>query len=100
MDFILLQASGGGTNMGFLYTMGAVFLVMYIFMIRPQQKKQKELKKFREELKKGEEVVTTGGIYGKIVSVSDQKVTLQIDTTTKIVVSKESISHQVKEKAE
>ena len=75
-------------------------LIFYFFMIRPQQKKQKDLKIFRESLKKGADVVTSGGIYGKIASISDQKITLQVDKSTNIVVSKESISHEVEAKKE
>ena len=95
MNTILLQAATGGNNYSSLIMMGAIMLVFYFFMIRPQQKKQKELKKFRDALKKGSEVVTTGGIFGKIVSVSEEKIILQVDKSTNIVVSKESISHEV-----
>ena len=94
MNYIILQASGQGGGYGSLVMMGAIVLVFYFFMIRPQQKKQKELKKFRDSIKKGNEVITSGGIYGKIVSVSDNKVTLQVDRSTNLVVSKESISHE------
>ena len=97
MNYILLQASAGGSYQS-LIMMGAIALVFYFFMIRPQQKKQKDLKNFREALKKGAEVVTTGGIHGKIVSVSDQKITLQVDVSTKLIVTKDSISNQVSEK--
>lgn len=90
MTTILLQASGGGMSQILMF--GGIILVFYFFMIRPQQTKQKELKKFRDGLKKGEEVITSGGIFGKIVSISDEKITLQVDTTTKIIVSKDSIS--------
>lgn len=98
MNSILLQT--GGNNYQSLIMMGAIMLIFYFFMIRPQQKKQKDLKKFRESLKKGAEVVTSGGIYGKIVSISEQKITLQVDKSTNIVVSKESISHEIESKKE
>ena len=55
-----------------------IIVVFYFFMIRPQQKRQKELNKFRDALKKGAHVVTTGGIYGKVSKVADTKVTLEI----------------------
>ena len=96
MNILLLQAAGGGMNQMIMF--GGIILVFYFFMIRPQQTKQKELKKFREALKKGDEVVTTGGIYGKIFSIAEEKITLQVDVSTKMVVSKESISHSSKEK--
>ena len=68
---ILLQAAQGG----FLQSWGLIiilFVVFYFFMIRPQQKRQKEIRKFRESLAKGDSVVTAGGIHGKIVEVNDQ----------------------------
>ena len=91
MNTLLLQAGSIGPQQYLMW--GGIALVFYFFMIRPQQTKQKELKKFREGLNKGDEVVTSGGIFGKIASISDEKITLQVDVTTKIVVSKESISH-------
>jgi preprotein translocase subunit YajC len=60
-------------------------------MIRPQQKKQKELVKFRNSLAKGDKVITAGGIYGKIVEVSDNYVFVEIDSNVKIKVDKSSI---------
>jgi preprotein translocase subunit YajC len=57
-----------------LIMLGMILLVFYFFMIRPQMKKQKELKKFRESLKTGDKVVTIGGVHGKILEVSDSTV--------------------------
>ena len=69
-----------------------IFVVFYFFMIRPQQKKQKEAKTFRESLKKGDSVVTVGGIHGKITSVEDTVVVLDVDRGTKLTFDKSSIS--------
>ena len=67
MLFLLTQPTAGGAgNYSFLIMMLLIFVVMYFFMIRPQQKKQKEITKFRESLKKGDKIVTIGGIYGTI----------------------------------
>ncbi len=55
-----------------------IIVVFYFFMIRPQQQRQKELNKLRDELKKGDHVVTTGGIFGKVAKVADNKITLEI----------------------
>ena len=77
---------------GNLVMLGAVFIVFYFFMIRPQQKKQKELKAFRENLQKGSEVVTSGGIFGKVFEINDDSITLEIDRGVKIKVLKSSIS--------
>lgn len=90
---ILLQAAGGsGAYMQFVL-MGGIFLVMYFFMIRPQQKKQKDQKVFIENLKKGDAVVTMGGLHGKIVSTDANTVTLEVDGKgTKLTFEKTSIS--------
>ncbi len=72
--------------------MVGMFVVMYFFMIRPQQKKQKEQKQFREGLKKGDSVMTIGGIYGKVYQIDDAKVVVEIDKGVKITLDKSSIS--------
>ena len=61
----LLQAQGGG-GMSMLIMMALIFVIMWLFMIRPQQKKQKEIQKFRNSIAKGQAVVTAGGIYGVV----------------------------------
>ena len=60
------QAAQGGGSMSFIIMMVAVFAIMWFFMIRPQQKKQKEIQKFQNELTEGTQVITGGGIYGKV----------------------------------
>ena len=69
-----------------------VFVVFYFFMIRPQQKKQKELKKYRESLQKGDAVVTIGGIHGKVVEVKDTTVTIKVGSGTELKIEKSAIS--------
>ena len=64
-----------------LLMLGLMVLIFYFFMIRPQMKKQKELKSFRENLKAGDKVVTIGGIHGKILEVSDTTVLVQAEGT-------------------
>ncbi|BDD05438.1 preprotein translocase subunit YajC [Aureibacter tunicatorum] len=93
-NLVLLQAAaqGGNSMVSTFIMMGAVFLVMYFFMIRPQQKKQKAQKAFTEGIKKGDQVVTIGGIYGKIVEINDTKVILDVDRGTKITFEKSAIS--------
>lgn len=87
LDFILLQAeTGGDANPGMgggvmnMILIGGIIVVFYFFMIRPQQKRQKEEKAFRESLGKGDKVVTIGGIYGKIISVEDNTVMVEVDS--------------------
>ncbi len=69
--FIFLQASQGDGGMGMILMLVAMFAIMYFFMIRPQQKKQKELQNFRKSIEKGQEVITAGGIYGTVRDVDD-----------------------------
>lgn len=93
-SFILLdaaasQAAGGG--MGGILMIVALFVIFYFFMIRPQQKKQKEIKKFREGLTVGSNVVTAGGIYGKIRKVRDTTFDLEIARDTVITIDKGSV---------
>ena len=68
-----------------------IVVVFYFFMIRPQMKRQKELKNFRNSLKKGDKVVTTGGIYGRILEIQDNAIMIEIDTNVKIKVDKVAI---------
>ena len=89
---ILLQASGENSQLINILFIGAMIIVFYFFMIRPQQKKQKDQKKFTEEIKKGDSVVTLGGIHGKIVSVDESTITLDVDRGTKLTVEKSSVS--------
>jgi preprotein translocase subunit YajC len=69
-----------------------IVVVFYFFMIRPQMKKQKELKKFREGLQVGDKVVTIGGIHGKILEVADTTVLLSCESSTKLRVEKSAVS--------
>ena len=68
-----------------------VFVVMWMFMIRPQRKQQKELEKFRNELKKGDKVVTVGGIYGTVAEIQDRTVLIKVDGETKLRVDRNSL---------
>ena len=93
--FTILQTQGagqaGGGGMTMLLMLALIFVVMWLFMIRPQQKRQKQLNEFRNNLAKGDKVVTVGGIYGTIVEVNDNKVLLEIDKDVKIKVDKASL---------
>ena len=108
LDFILLQAEGGaevaqvvtegaektgqqGSGWGFWIMMILIFVVFYFFMIRPQSKKQKELQKQRESMKKGDKVVTAGGIFGEIKEVQERAFIITVAKDVTIKVSKESV---------
>ena len=84
------QEGGGGTS--FFLFLGLFFVIIYFFMIRPQSKKAKEQKNFLAEIKKGDRVVTIGGIHGKVVGVDDFTYLLEVDTTAKLRIEKSVIS--------
>ncbi len=88
---ILLQASQNSGWSG-LAMMGAVVIIMYFFMIRPQLKKAKEEKKFVDSIEKGDKVVTIGGIHGKITEVSDTTFMLEVDKNVTMKIEKKSVS--------
>ena len=94
LNLILLQAEAGqtqGSQWSFWIMMILIFVVFYFFMIRPQTKKQKELQAQREAMKKGDKVVTAGGIYGEIKEVQDTTFIITIAKDVTIKVSKDSV---------
>lgn len=91
MNTILLQAGGGSDFTSFLPIIGMV-AIFYFFFIRPQQKKTKDTKKYLQEIKKGDRVVTVGGIHGKVIELSDTTVLVDVDRGTKLLIDKSSIS--------
>ena len=68
-----------------------IIVVFYFFMIRPQMKRQKDLKTYRQGLNKGDKVVTTGGIYGKVTDLKDETVTVEISDNVRIKIDKNAI---------
>lgn len=88
---VMLQAQGGGADYSFLIMMVAIFAIMYFFMIRPQNKKQKEIANFRKSLEVGQSVITAGGIYGKVKELEDNAVIVEVAPSVKIKVDRNSI---------
>ena len=82
---------GAGNSMSSLIMIVAMIAIFYLFMIRPQAKKQKELKKFREAMKPSDKVVTIGGVHGKILEIAESTVLISSEGT-KIRVEKSAIS--------
>lgn len=91
LTYILLQAADG-SNISSIILFVGIGVVFYFFMIRPQQKKQKEQKKFVENIAKGDQVITLGGIHGKVLSVDDQVIVLEVDKGVKMKINKSSVS--------
>ena len=88
---LILQATEPAFNPQWILFIG-IAVVFYFFMIRPQQKKQKEQKNFGEAIKKGDMVVTIGGVHGKVYGIEDNSVILEVDKSTKIKFEKSAIS--------
>ena len=89
------QASGAAGQSDTLLTflpMIAIFVVFYFLLIRPQQKKQKEARAMLDALEKGNEVVTAGGILGRIVKLDEQYVTVEVAPNTQMIVQRAAIS--------
>ena len=87
MTSIILQAQPGGGGMTMILMMVAIFAIMWFFMIRPQQKRQKEIQKFQNELTEGTQVVTGGGIYGTVKSIDLAKNTVDVKIARDVVVT-------------
>jgi len=89
---LMMQPEGQDANplMSFLPLL-LIIVVFYFFMIRPQMKRQKEVRKFRESLAKNDKVVTTGGIYGRIIEVKESTIILEIAKEVQIKVDKNGI---------
>ena len=87
---ILLQAAGSG--MSSLIMFGMIFAVMYFFMIRPQIKKQKKEREYRSALKKGDSVITIGGVHGKIIDIKEDAFIIEVHAGTTLKVVKSAVS--------
>lgn len=96
---MLLQAQGQGGLSGIIMIV-AMIVIFYFFMIRPQSKKQKEIKKAREAMQNGDKVITAGGIHGKIKDISDDTILIDIAPGVSIKVDKISVYPAGADKAE
>ncbi|MCD7714327.1 MAG: preprotein translocase subunit YajC [Prevotella sp.] len=96
--FLAAQGTGGG-GWGFLITMIVVFAIMYLLMIRPQQKQQKKIREFQNSLAEGADVITQGGIYGTVKKVDNAtgKVTLEIGKGLMITVDRRYVFSTAKD---
>ena len=79
MNLLLQAQAQGGGSMSFLIMMVAIFAIMWFFMIRPQQKKQKEIRKFQNSLQEGSKVVTGGGVYGTVKHINLEQNTVDVE---------------------
>jgi len=89
---VILQAAGGSSMLSTLVPMVLIMVVFYFFMIRPQVKKAKDHKKLVADLKKGDKIVTTAGIHGRIVDMNETTFLIEVEGGTKIRFDKTAIS--------
>jgi len=91
-SFIFLMPQGPNQSPipSFIFLL-LIIVVFYLFMIRPQMKRQKELKTYRESLQKGDKIITTGGIYGRITDVKDATVTVEIADKVLVKIDKSAV---------
>jgi len=96
LQFLLLAPSDpnakGGGGMSMLLMIGAIILVFYFFMIRPQQKKQKQVQSLRDALKRGDPIITIGGIHGKITDVQESTFIIEVENGVKLKIEKAAVN--------
>jgi len=103
MDFLFAfapQGGDGGGGTGFMSTIimfALIFLIFYFMILRPQQKRQKERTAMLGNLKKGDKIMTNGGIYGKIINVDEKTILLEIADNVKIKIDRSAVGSVVKE---
>jgi len=85
------QGEEGGDPMSMLVFMGIIVVVFYFFMIRPQMKKRKEVQKFRNEMQKGDKIMTIGGIHGKVNAIKENAVIIEVENGVLLKVDKNAI---------
>ena len=91
MIFLMPQPQEGGSAVPSFVFLLMIIMVFYFFMIRPQMKKQKDLNSYRENLNKGDKIITTGGMYGKVLDIKDQTVTMEIADNVRIKIDKNAV---------
>ena len=95
----LLQTSSGGQYMFFI-TLGLVFLIFYFLLIRPQRKEQKEREALIATVKKGDKIITIGGLHGMVTLTKERTVVMKVDENCKIEISRSAIATVLREKEE
>lgn len=90
--FLMFPSENGGGGLGAFLPLILIILVFYMFFIRPQMRKQKQLRQYREALKKGDKIITIGGIHGKIVEEQEQTFTIEVEGGNRLRIEKSAVS--------
>ncbi len=99
LAFLAAPREGGGGSMIFLMQMAAIGAIFYFLLIRPQRKEQQRHRKMIEQLEKGDEVITNGGIIGTVVHTQDDRITVKTGENTRVVVQRSRIAQVLTNKA-
>lgn len=99
-NLLFLQAGTQGSVFMPILTFGLVFVIFYLFIIRPQNKKQKDTERMISAVKKGDKVITIGGIHGEVTSTKEQTVIVKVDDSCKIEFSRTGIASVIKDEKE
>ena len=95
LSLLQAQTPGGGPNpFGTVFMFGAIFLIFYFLLIRPQRKQQKSHDEMVKSLSRGDEVVTIGGIIGKIVHITDDRITIKTAEDTRLEIERAKVGHK------
>lgn len=94
-QFLPAAAQPGGGLLGLVVPLVLMFAVFYFLLIRPQQKKQKTRSSMLSQLKKGDKIVTIGGLHGTIMELTDDIVVIRVNDVTKLTFDRNAISHSV-----
>lgn len=89
---LLMQQQENGGGFHTLIFLLLIIVVFYMFFIRPQMKKSKDLRRYRENLKKGDKIITIGGIHGKIVEMQEKNVTIEVEGQNRLKIEKSAIA--------
>jgi len=96
LQILLMGPTQEGSNpMSTFIMLGLIMVVFYFFMIRPQVKKSKDQRKFKEEIKKGDKIITTGGIHGKISEIRDVAFIIDVENGGKLKIDKSAVSMEM-----
>ncbi len=93
-SIVLMAPKEGESPLVSLLSLVLIIVVFYFFMIRPQMKKQKDQRKFREGIKNGDKVITLGGIYGKVVEVAEKTVVIEVEGKMRLKVDKNALINE------
>ncbi len=91
-EILLAQSGGSGGMLGFALPFAALLLLMYALVIRPQQRQQRDHKSMLSQLQRGDQIVTTGGLHGKVTGIADDVLTVEIAERVRVRISKSAIS--------